>query len=379
MKKSLGSLLILCAMTLFAKPLANVSYTISNKTPFVKEAVVITFEIMQKDHTTNMFFYLTPKQSQEYQIILLEKNSHELAKHNTKATFSYLLFPLKAKTITPIFELSIKTASDQAVRQAFVSDHDQSNSVDKKLREKRAIKLTLTTQPLKKDVDCVGDFQLTHTIDAKTIHPYESLNLSYTLKGIGWKKEIASLLPQIKGVTIFSEKEEKAKRATKKGFIYHTTYLYSISSDQNFTIPALTLQAFNPKTNSYYTLTAPSYHILVQKLDAKKLLDSQDAPLTKPPLSLQKLQEILWCFFVFAFGFATAKLLRFQKPTNNRLFEDIRQTKDAKELVLLLVTNYKHYNFLDEINQLEKIIYNKSGKFEAVKKEVLQKLEKDYS
>ena len=377
MKKNLGRialLFLLCLAPLYAKELASYTMQVSKTDPYLKEAVKITFTTKQLDHSTNMFFFLKPKKSSDYAIYLLKKESKELSYHNSMSTFVYILFPLHAQSITLNFDFTVKTASDQAVKQAYVADHDDSIAISMNQHKIKIKPLTFTVIPLKQHVDLVGDFELHSKIDKETINQYESVNLLYTLQGKGYSDENLTLLPSIVGVTQFFEDDSLPKKLTESGFHIKKRFIYSLSAKENFTVPAIELKAFSPKKNRYYTLTSPSYKIEVKKIPMASLVDKEESPHAQKLINWQKLQEFFIYIFIFSLGFLTAKFSQSTlfKLKKERLFQDIQESKNPKELMILLLNRYKNRDIDNFIEDLERFEYKKEGNFKEIKKAIIK-------
>jgi hypothetical protein len=377
MKKNLGRialLFLLCLASLYAKELANYNMQVSKTDPYLKEAVKITFTTQQLDHSTNMFFFLKPKKSSDYAIYLLKKESKELSYHNAMSTFVYILFPLHAQSITLNFDFTVKTASDQAVKQAYVADHDDSIAISMNQHKIKIKALTFKVIPLKQHVDLVGDFTLHSKIDKEIINQYESVNLLYTLQGKGYSDENLTLLPNIAGVTQFFEDDSIPIRLAESGFRIKKRFIYSLSAKENFTVPAIELKVFSPNRNQYYTLTSPSYKIEVKKIPITSLVDKEESPHAQKLINWQKLQEFLIYIFIFSLGFLTAKF----SPSSlfpakkKRLFQDIQESKNPKELMILLLNRYKNRNIDNFIEDLERLEYKKEGNFKEIKKTIIK-------
>ena len=381
MKKSLGRVLLLVlffSTTLLAKELATYKFSANKSSAYVKEAVEITFEAHQKDHSHVMFFFLKPKKSSDYKIEFLTKEIDDHSYHNSSAVFKFVLFPLVSGKIQIDFDFVVKTASDQAVAKAYVEDHDDSVGIDLHATHIPIKPLTLEIKPLQKDVDIVGDFTLQSKIDTTSIDQYKSVNLHYFFRGTGYAK-LEKILPDIDDVTTFFDINTIKSHLTSKGYAIQKEFIYAFSAKKDFDIPAVTLQAFSPAKGSYYTLKAPSYHIKVKKIDPSTLIDSVEAPNEEPLISFETLKNGFVYLIIFALGYVTAMLRnsRFEFNSKKREFKDIKNSKTPKELVMLLIGKYaRNQKLAPYIDELEVMIQNKDTKgFERVKKEVLKRLE----
>ena len=381
MKKSLGKLLLILlffTLSLDAKELATYSLTANKTDVYEKEAVLITFKAEQKDHTDNMMFSLQPKPSDNYTIELLEKKIDDTHYHHSTTTYTYLLFPTKAQTISVDFDFTIRTASDGAVAQSYVDDHDGSIGVQTYNTKKKIKPLVLHIKPLKHQVDFVGDFTLEERVTKTAITQYDSLSIIYTLQGVGYESKNLQLIHKISDVTIFSEINDIMRKAHEHGYSIKREYIYALSAKHDFRIPALSLKAFSPKTGKYYTLQAPAHTIHVTKIDAATLLDKEDAPQSKDYLVWQKIQTVFIYLIVFGFGYITAKLqpFAFSRKKQEKSHPNIRNARDAKTLLTAIVQSELTSHYEQEIELLEDIVYNNANhNFTKIKKSIVKGLE----
>ncbi len=379
MKKSLGNILVVFLLFLTnseAKDLASYVIT-SNKTEvYEKEAFTITFNAKQKDHTDNMMFLVAPKKSDDYKAILLNKKINDKKYHDTQTSYTYLLFPLKAKKISVDFDFTIQTASNKAIANSYVDDHDDSIAIQTYNTKVKIKPFTMKVKKLQKKVDLVGDFTLKEHIQNTKINQYESINISYILEGVGYEDADIEPIKSIKNVTIFSEINDIYSRYTQKGDTFKREYIYALSAKENFTIPQVTLQAYSPKTKKYYTLTTPIHTIKVTKIDPTLLLDKDEYPQTTSLINIDALKNFFIYIIIFVSGFLSAKFQSFPfKPKqHSKEFLEIKDAKTAKKLLFILVSKYKN-KFSQETKILEDIVYNNASyNFEKLKTKILKEL-----
>jgi hypothetical protein len=379
MKKSLGKLILLLLLQTFlhANPLASYKLFANKTEASLKEPIEIKFIAKQKDHTDNMFFLLEPKKSPDYEIKLLEKTSNDKKDHNSETTFVYIVFPLKVKKIKVDFDFTVQTASDKALKQSYVDDHDGGKAVQMKDSKVKINPLLINIKEIPQDVDLVGDFTLESKCDKTKIAEYDNVNIIYTLKGTGYKIDKPALLKEIANVHQFSDVHDEYSKLTKKGFDSKKIYTYALSAKDNFQIPAIQLKVYSLKKHQVYTLTAPSYSIEVTKINPKTLLDKTDSPISQKLFKGENIKEFFIYIVIFLSGFISAKFtnISFKNRKKSNRFEDIRKTESSKELILVLISKYQNYNIKSFVDELEKAEYENSSKsFDELKKEVLKYL-----
>ena len=378
MKKNLGKiglLLLLMQTLLLSDQLATYTLSANKYKAMVKEPITITFEVEQKDSTDHMFYLMAPLNSPDYEIKLLKSINDDTKEHHAKASFTYLLFPLKEKKIVVKFNFTIQTASDQALAQSYVDDHDGGKAIEKVNHHITLKPLVIDIRRSPANIDLYGDFILQTKIDKYSVTPYEDVNILYTLQGEGYKNKKNFLLKNIPNVTLFKDIYTEFTNLTYNGYKTKKVYTYALSSTENFKVPALHLQAYSFSKQKIYRLDSPSFKIHIKAIDPKTLLDKKDFPLTKRFFSAEKIKTYFTYIMIFIFGFLSAKLLdiNFKKDRKKDSFTDIKESKTPQQLILILLNHYKERDSKNFVEQLEKIAYKKSPQsFSEVKKEILK-------
>jgi len=382
MKNNLGKVLLLFSL-LFSSVFANdlATYTLkTNKTKvFPKEAVLITFDAWQKNHTDNMMFLLKAQKNTAYKIFLLNKKIDDQKYHDNHTTYTYILFPLQAGLLSVGFDFTIQTASDKAVAQSYIDGHDDSVAIQTIDTHIALAPLEIQVENFNRKVDLVGDFTLTSNISKRKINQYESANIIYTLKGKGYKDNSLKLLKPLQGVTLFSEINNVYSKLTKTGYEMQREYIYALSAKKSFTIPKVSLQAYSPTKHRYYMLEIPPYSIEVKAIDTTTLLDKNESPQNKPFIDFERFKQFLIYLIVFIIGYITA--LNTPKKIRKKLrFEDndpLLKAKKPKELLYMLTSQYELQEMQEELRLLEDIVYNnnKQINFQKLKKQIIDKLQ----
>jgi len=380
MKSILGKAFILLFFSLVtylnAAQLASHTLTANNNYPFVKEAVKLTFVAKQTDHSNVMFFFLEPKKSDNYKIVLLNKNAKEISYHNKETTFTYLLFPLKSGILSVNFNYTIKVASDDAVAEVFKGSRDNVKwieTIDKKIELTPFI---LRVKEIKEKVALIGNFKLSSKLQSSSINSYESANITYYLQGTGYDDINLSIITALNNVKIFSDIVKHYNKASNNGFKIQREFKYALVSNKSFQIPSKEIRCFNPKNNKYYTLKSESYFIQVTPVDKGSLVDNENYPKKSDNSSF--LEEYLIYLVIFISGFISAKIMpnkiKFLKKEDK--YDDIIKSNSAKDLLTILLNRYETKLFSQEIGQLEEIIYHKKrDNFKKIKKSILKTLQ----
>jgi len=380
MKHTLGKIIVLLCLgcfisSLHATNLATYKLSSSNNKPYLKEAIKLSFVAQQKDHSHVMYFFLTPKESKDYKITLLNKAEEDDKYHDKQTTYTYLLFPLKTGTVHVDFDYTIKIASDDAVAEVFKGSRDNVKWIVTK-DTKVAIKpLTLEIQKLKTEVALVGDFTLSSTLKSNKIEAYESANITYNVQGNGYDDMNLSFVDTIPNVKIFSDVIKHKNKASSKGFKIQREFNYAFVSDTNFTIPSKKIKCFSPSSKLYYTLKSKAYDVTVTAKKKSLLLDKEDYP--SRDNSFASLAQYGIYLLIFLSGFISAKILpnRLAFSYKTKQYRDIEECKTSRTLLTLLLSNYDKVLLKEEIELLEDILYhNAKHNFKKIKETSLLKL-----
>ncbi len=381
MKNSLGKLLLvlLCSLWLNAKDFKH-HFTLSNTSPYVKEAVLMTLDLSQTNRDKVLFFHFALKKSPDYEFHRL--NVKETEEHHTaQVHYEYLIYPLRAGEIQLHFNLVQKATTEENLAYSFSGDRDNVKGLTTVDTQIDLPPLALKIKALPKGTSLVGDFNLTHSLKTNKAKAYEPLPFQVTITGSGYLPLLENLLPENINFTLFKEKPIVNAVNSSQGTSSTVIYSMAFSHSKSFDLGPIVLKAFNPKTKKSYELTVPKQHFDIRKADVKSLVDKIDSPKpVKSDLSWLTtiLTSLLSYFVVFGAGYLTAISLKWKKKnpaqTSHPLKEKIEACKDEKALQqLLMATDSKQFAL--SIEKLEKGLYG-NGKinFNKVKQEVLEML-----
>lgn len=385
MKKDLGKFLLLFILfvSLDAQESIYCSYELksSKNKAFINEPITITFNTRQKIHDDVMFFDLVPLKSQDYEIVSITDKRYEFDYHDAKKEFIYLLIPKKAKKLEVRFNFKIRMASDDAVAQAYTGSRDNVKSIPTVDIDISNPSISIDVTPLKKQVDAVGEFTLTQKTDKTSASSYDTINVVYTLKGVGVLDDEYQPIKKIDGVSIFSAKKDKEMRVSKDGYIYNKEWSYALISDSSYKIPKTTLHTFEQQNSKYKDITLKAKEITITPLATKNLLDDEEYP--KDEINYKHFIEYLYNLIIFIAGFLASKLIKYipkrEKKVKNRYTKSIKKAKNAKELLDISLKITNEIDLRDEIEELEKIVYTQNGSREInkIKNNIVGKIDKD--
>ena len=334
------------------------SFDVDKKTPYVKEAVVLTFDINQTNHDVVLLFNFTIKESQDYTFQRLDIQGTD-SYHNVKIHYVYLIYPLKSGDVNITFDLLKKVTTDDSIAYSFSGDRDNVKKLVTTNTNVILPPLQLKVTPLPSDTTLVGDFSLTHNIKKHQAKAYEPLPFQVQIKGLGYPPLLDTILPKEGNFTRFTEKPIVKSLVSTEGTQSTVTYPMAISGSKSFTLPAIVLKAFNPKTEKSYALTIPSQDFDIQEVAAHSLVDTIDAPdVLKEDWSW--ISTLLGYIVVFSAGYLTALSWKWKKKNSAKerhpMIKKIQNCKDEKALLqVLIAADSKHFS--SSIEKLEASLY----------------------
>jgi len=364
-KHNLGKLWILFCFTLLQAEDFTYVFNINQSNPYMKEGVILTLDVNQTNHDVVLLFDFDLKKSKHYSFQRIGIEEHD-AHHTMQIRYTYLLYPLISGDLNITFKMTKKVTTDDSVAYSFSGDRDNVKGLVTKDFQVDLNPVTLTVKPLPKGTQIVGDFTLDYTIKTHQAKAYEALPFQMTLKGNGYPPLIEHLIPKDVNFTLFTEKPILHSTADAQGTHSSVTYPMALSDHQDFTLPAITLKAFNPKTEHSYLLTVPLQNFQVSKVAITNLVDKTDYPPTLKA-NWSWIQTLLGYLVVFAAGYLSAFAWKWQKKTTTKtehpLIEKIQKTKDTKALLQLLMA-YDSHRFAPSISKLENSLYG-DGKIKS--------------
>ena len=331
--------------------------------PYVKEGVLLSIDLNQTNHDIVLLFNFDLKPSPDYTFQRIDSKESD-SYHNAKVRYLYLLYPLRSGKIDIGFDLIKRVTNDESVAYSFSGDRDNVKGLVTQNTRIDLPPLHLNVKALPKGISLVGDFSLTHKLEKTEAAPYEPIPFQVTIKGKGYPPLLKTLMPQHTPFTLFLEKPIIHTSHSEAGTQSTVTYPMALSHEKDFTLPALTLYAFDPKKERRYTLTVPATDIHIIKSDVNSLVDTVDTP---PPLhtNWHWLTTLLGYLMAFGAGFATAWVVKWQrkhprKEATHPLAEKIDACKEKKTLLQLLLA-HDTVRFSSVIDALEADLYGKKS------------------
>lgn len=367
MKPHLGNI-YLFFMLLFVSSLHAADFTyavkIDNTEPYVKEGVLLTFDVNQTNHNIVLLFDFDLEKSEAYSFQRIDIEEVD-AYHAAQIRYTYLVYPLKAGEVDIHFRLTQKATTDESVAYSFSGDRDNVKTLETKDSNIAVPPLRLKVKPLPEGTEIVGDFTVNYKVKTLKGKAYEPLPLQVRIQGKGYPPVFDKLLPQEGNFTRFTEAPEVKSVATRKGTQSTVTYPMAVSYDTDFTLPKLDIKAFDPKSKKIYTLFVPAQHFQIEDVNSSLLLDTVNTP-GASDYDWSWLQGVLNYLLVFTAGFLSAVFYRIGKQKvkvtkhtpYSALKEKVKQSKDLKSLLQVLLS-HDVKEFYKTIERVEKTLYGK--------------------
>jgi len=370
MKLSLGSLLLFLFYSTFAwSEDFSYSFILNNHQPYVKEAVLLKLEIKQTNHNKVLFFNFDLEKSDAYsfQRVAIQEQGEN---HFAYRQYSYLIYPLQSGKINLKFKLQKRETTDDSISYSYSGDRDNVKGLFTINSDILLEPITLQIKALPKATELVGDFKLNYTFKTHHAKAYQAIPFELEIKGQGYPPLVENILQSESNFTLFKEQPLIQSVASTAGTKNTISYSMAISNAKSFLLKERTIKAFNPKTQKSYLLTIPQQDFNIEPVDPNTLIDKEDFP--KPIESdFSWVGNFFSYFIVFIAGYLTALALQWReqsKPkTEHPLYKKVKRSKDAKELLQLLMAQNQD-TFKSTINALENLIYNKSKtSFKSIK------------
>jgi len=373
---SLRLVILLLSVVILQAEDFTYTFNVDNRSPYVKEPVVLTLDLSQTNHDLVMLFNFSIQKSKDYtfqRIDIQESDSY----HNAKVRYFYLLYPLRSGDINITFDLIQKTTTDESIAFSIAGDRDHVagiTTIDTKID---LPPLPLKVKPLPKDTLLIGDFTLTHTIKKHNAKVHEPIPMQVSIKGTGYPPILEKLLPKEGDFTRFTEKPIVRSSLNNNDTESTVIYPIALSHTQSFTLDPIVIKAFNPKTEKSYTLNVPAQDFDIQEVESHILVDKIDSPdVLKEDWSW--LRTLLSYIIVFAAGYLSALSWKWKKKQSHKekhpLILKIQECKDEKSLLQVLIAT-DNKDFAPAIEQLESSLYgNGKMNFNKIKQIALEKI-----
>jgi len=377
MKNTLGSLLLFCLIIskLFTE---DFTYTIKvdKEHAYLKEALFLSIDLNQTNPDIVLLFKFSILPSPDYRVVQIdESNIAEL--HHTQQHYLFQLYPLKTGRFPVKFKLTKRVTDEHKVAYSASGDRDDFKKLETADTHIQLPPVWLNVSPLPDHTQLIGSYHLNYHFKTHRAETYEPIPLKITIEGRGFPPLLKSIIPEGKDWTLFSQKPLLHKTLQPNGIYYRAEYDLALSGTQDFDLPEITLNGFDPKTAKHYHLTIPSQHFEIIQPKTSNLIDKVDNP---PPFKTdwRWLTTLLGYLIVFGAGFASGWLVKWQRKVRHNhthpLIEKIETCKEKRALLQLLLA-HNAARFAGVIDKLEADLYGRgSHSLTSLKREAKEKL-----
>ena len=313
----------------------------------------------------------------------------------------YKLFPQKAGEYTiPAIEALIGKLQQRGRRGGFFDD-PFFNSMTQQLQWQKIYSnsLKIKVNALPNGLELTGNYSIKATVDKQKVQANKAVNLTLTIQGSGNIDDVKKFELDVNNVIVYAD-EPKIQTGEKNG-VYGGIFTQKIAliSDQNFTIPSLSLSYFDSKSKSVKNIKTEPIEIEVvggetgvkaqpsievsssQKIEAPK--ETVETVKTKV---ITKTEDAYVKYLFLAIGFVLgvgAMLLvnmfnnKQETKKETDIVKGIRKAKDDQALFnLLLPYSKKDKRISKALNLLEENLYKK-GSHKIDKEELMEVFEED--
>lgn len=355
----------------------NYKLSLSKRSLYLKEPLVLTFEINQTDSSKVMFFDFNIVDSKDIFVHRLDKRVDE-GYHARKEHYTYLIYPLKTGELSIDFKLLVRRGNDEMLTTAFTGGRYNVKAVETDDRYEAIESEKIEVKPLPVKADLVGRYTVARKVESTRVKSFEPLYIEVTVSGVGYAPDLDSIewMPPVPGVRFFKDKPKIETRYTEEGIETKAIFGYALIGEKSYTLPKLRLQAFDTKEKKAYNIVLEALNIDVMAVKSSILLDEKSVP---PPIEppFESVKRFILYILIFAAGWISAILaMKFKTLLPSPTLEDewrgiVKSCSDPKDLLKLLLkkdpSRYKDY-----IERLERSIYEgEKIDMKALKREVL--------
>ena len=370
MKKILGSLLLL-SLSLFAKSAYEWKVDIKQSDLYLHQATILQMQCTFEKEGKNDDVKFSPPSDLPFEFVLLSESTH-FEEGRKIILYKYILFAQKEGEFSLVLKPTMLFTTQSAIDNVIVGrDNVNDLEVEKEVAKISPIKLNVYETGSK----LTGRLNLNVRIDEKEVSAYSPVHLEVVIEGEGNLHELQALSFEIEGVEVFSDKPEVNLVMGENGYTGKWIQRFAFVGKEDFIIPAVLLDYFALDTKDMRQLKGEAFAIKIKTdgINRKELIDTVDLPSEK--LDFSAYLGYIYYLLSFIAGFIVAKLFKLpQRTVKKQRCEKIKNTKDAKELLEVLMVCEKEM-FTSEIDELEKVVYrDEDASLSKIKKSALKKL-----
>lgn len=338
MRKSLGKIFIfiLVSFELSASTYLWKSFT-PKKEVYVNEVIYLKHVCEFSDRGELYTIGLKPTYNAKNYNLTLIKKQDTFVNSKRMSSYEYLAKAKVKGNLAISFGASMKeTTLDSIVYSSGSRDDDRG---DEEFKEK-VLSLSLpsiTVMPSNSDL--VGEFSINISQDKAQVKAYEPYHLDVEILGNGNLDDLKAIRLKIDGVKIFTQEPLIDVEHTKDGIKGSWHQKFAFVSEKDFTIPQISIEYFDLKSQMIKKLESKSTQIKVTQAYKKEdLLDEDEESLYDTFAT--NTQSFVYYVLTFISGFLLAKInfKRKKLDSKNEVFnQKIQKTNSLDELSMLLI------------------------------------------
>lgn len=370
MKKILGSLLLL-SLSLFAKSAYEWEVKLKNETLYLHQSTTLEMTCTFEKEGKNDDIEFLPPKDLPFDFQRLTEGTH-FEQEKKIISYKYLIFAKKAGEFTLELKPKMLFMTQSAIDNVIIG-RDNVNDLE---AEKEIAKIKPIVLKVKETNSALsGRMSLTAALDKVEVSAYIPVHLDVVIEGEGNLHELQPIHFEIEGVDVFSDEPEKKFVMGENGYTGKWIQRFAFVGKEDFIIPAVSLAYFDLSTEQDSSMKSEAFSIKINTdgLEREELIDEVDLPSQK--IAFSSYLGYLYYLLSFIAGFIVAKLFKLpQRTVKKERCAKVRQTKNAKELLDVLIVCEKEL-FASEIDDLEKVVYkHDDASLAKIKKRVLKKL-----
>ena len=383
------------------KPTANqngsefmVELALDKNESYIGEAVKLSISFKSKLNSRADQVQLGEPKLENFWVKKNEKVIHSAQGEYAVQTLTYKLFPQKAGNYTIPSTETLVGKIERRHRQGGFFDDPFFNSMTQQLNWQKVFSnnLKIKINPLPNGLELYGNYQIQASVDKQKVQANKPINLTISVKGEGNIDDVKKFNLSIDNVIIYAD-EPKISSKEIHG-IYQGKFKEKIAliADQNFTIPALTLDYFDKNTKSVKSIKTEPIKIEVMgaiknnsktstiEVSPSQIIEAQTKGERKVVIE-QEDSYLKYLFLALGFigGVIFTKIVNRPKSKKNKkeldIVKAIKKAKNNQELFNLLLPYAKKHKIITKaLNQLESNLYH-GGKNKIDKEELMELFE----
>lgn len=271
MKRSLGRLITLMMISVSAWA-ATYQWKVleSPKELYVNQSGVIRYECAFSTNAADYTIAFKPTGNEAYKASVLTQRDR-IVEGKRIQTFDVLITPLKEGNIDISLDALMRHTTFASIENASIG-RDNVKKYD--FDDERAHLPKTLIQAKANSVALSGEITLEVKVDKHSVIAHEPVHVSLYIRGNGNLDQFSPYELNISGVNVFAEAPQKDISPSSSGFEGEIRQEFALVGVKSFTIPKISLEVFDTRTQSIKRLESEAVAIEVaQGFESSNLLD----------------------------------------------------------------------------------------------------------